>query len=191
MAPFSVCQSPNLASYFQKKERISCLKLVLSVALVCAAEHMACSGSPQHDINWSSWLGDRLIKCKKMHVLSDLSALCFVYVMWCDFFFFVHLHHNIYVFPSMNCSWGNCLTKTKKVVQVLFLLLWAPPVSENSCADGFPWIYWTFEVDAAGSARSVCCEVWCVKGQPWVDCYAPPAVWKQDGMTTWLFNSPL
>lgn len=88
MAPFSVCQSPNLASYFQKEERISCLKLVLSVALVCAAEHMACSGSPQHDINWSSWLGDRLIKCKKMHALSDLSALCFVYVMWCDVIFF-------------------------------------------------------------------------------------------------------
>lgn len=182
MASFSVCQSPNLASCLKKEERTSCLKLVLSVALVCAAEHKACSGSPQHDINWSSWSGDRLIKCKKMHALWPVSTL-----------FCVHLHHNIYVFPSMNCSWGSCLTKTKKVMQVLFLLLWAPPVSENSCADGFPWIYWTFGVDVAGSARSdtVGCEVWCVKGQPWVDCYAPPAVWKQDGMTTWLFNSLL
>lgn len=78
VAPFSVCQPPNLTSYFPKEEWTSCFKLILSVALVCAVEHTACSGFTQRDIN-SSWRsGGRVIKSKKTNALSDLSALCFV-----------------------------------------------------------------------------------------------------------------
>lgn len=156
-------------------------QLILSVALVCAVKHKACSGFAQHDIN-------RLVDWRQGHCTQEdacfLRCVSTVFLcVGCGFLCLSVWIKTLTFSSKMNCSLGNCLTKTN----YLYCCQPTPPRKREQLCRWFPWIHWTVGMDTTGLPRNtVGCEVWCVKGQPWFRCHALQAVWKQDGKTTWL-----